>query len=1077
MKYRFLLFSIVAFLLTNFSLQAQIVISGVIDGPLSGGVPKAIELYVYEDIADLSIYGVGGANNGEGSDGQEFTFPAVSISTGNFIYIASESTGFTSFFGFAPDYTSSAASINGDDAIELFKDGTVIDIFGDINVDGTGTGWDYEDGWAYRNNSTGPDGNLFILSNWTYSGKNALDGETTNSSATNPFPIGSFNFGGPIEIPSPPVANSASNINYNSFASNWNSSSGATKYYLDVSELNDFSTFVSGYSNLDVGISTSYSVTGLNASTPYYYRVRAGNSEGISGNSNIINVTTTDVPSTTVYFKNPSASVLETEGNYNLDIAISNPDPLIATTADIVLTVGDNSDIDSYTTQKVTFPAGNSSDQIVALTITDDQVEEGNETLTFEIQSVNGGNGAVLGSPSQFNLTILESFSGDYYDPITPDASGAQLRFELHNLIKNHIEFPYTSSGTDVWDILMESDEDPSNSNNVILIYTGRSQDKDDNASNNSDGDAWNREHVWAKSRGDFGTDPAAGTDAHHLKPADASVNTDRSNKDFDDGGIQHSEAIECLYDGDSWEPRDDVKGDVARMLFYMDVRYEGERGDPELHLVDYTATSTGEPLIGKLSTLLEWHNEDPPDIFEMNRNDVIYGYQQNRNPFIDHPEWVDSIWGEGSQNSPQIVSVERNIKVPDSDQDLNITANVTDNGSIVSVTLKYQVNDGLEQSVVMSLSGSDLYTGTIPALYYEDADILNYYVIAEDDEGNLTYGYLSELFTGITPISSVHSYKSDGLLLNKGMYAKVRGTATVASGIFSQTSLDIYLQDATGGVNIYKGGGIISIIEGNQYTVCGIIDQYNGKTEIVPDEPAIDVVNEGSLELPIPIVLTIDQLLQNPEGYEGMLVKIEQTSKSSTSPAWPSGISENYLISDDGEINSLILRIDEDTDLDDNEEPSWPQDVVGIFSQYDTYSPYFHDYQIQPRKYTDISSSVGIQLTILLEGPYDSSNDVMFNSISNDVPLTSPYSEDPRSILEIPNDIVDWVMVELRETENGPVIHSKSALLHKDGRIVADDGVNGTIRLSADAGNYYIVVKHRNHLTIMSNIAVNLSN
>ena len=98
----------------------SLVISGVIDGPLSGGVPKAIELFVNEDIADLSIYGVGSANNGGGSDGEEVTLSG-SASAGDYIYIASEDIGFTDFFGFAPDFVSSAASINGDDAIELLK--------------------------------------------------------------------------------------------------------------------------------------------------------------------------------------------------------------------------------------------------------------------------------------------------------------------------------------------------------------------------------------------------------------------------------------------------------------------------------------------------------------------------------------------------------------------------------------------------------------------------------------------------------------------------------------------------------------------------------------------------------------------------------------------------------------------------------------------------------------------------------------------------------------------------------------------------------------------------------------------
>ena len=168
----------------------DLVISGVVDGPLTGGVPKAVELYVAGDIADLSLYGIGSANNGGGSDGEEFTLPGVSASAGDYIYIASEGTEFTNFFGFAPDYTSGAANINGDDAIELFLSGVVVDVFGDINVDGTGEPWEHLDGWAHRVPGTGQDGSTFVLANWTFSGPNALDGETTNATATTPFPIG-----------------------------------------------------------------------------------------------------------------------------------------------------------------------------------------------------------------------------------------------------------------------------------------------------------------------------------------------------------------------------------------------------------------------------------------------------------------------------------------------------------------------------------------------------------------------------------------------------------------------------------------------------------------------------------------------------------------------------------------------------------------------------------------------------------------------------------------------------------------------------------------------------------------------
>ena len=169
-----------------------IVISGVFDGPLSGGTPKAIEFYVSREISDIGNCGFGSANNGGGSDGEEFSFPSGTVAGGTYLYIATESAGFETFFGFAPDYISGAAAINGDDAIELFCDGAVVDIFGDINVDGSGQDWEYLDGWAYRNAGTGADGDTFAIANWSFSGKNAMDGETDNATAITPFPITTY---------------------------------------------------------------------------------------------------------------------------------------------------------------------------------------------------------------------------------------------------------------------------------------------------------------------------------------------------------------------------------------------------------------------------------------------------------------------------------------------------------------------------------------------------------------------------------------------------------------------------------------------------------------------------------------------------------------------------------------------------------------------------------------------------------------------------------------------------------------------------------------------------------------------
>ena len=170
----------------------SLVLSGIFDGPLSGGTPKGVELYVLADIPNLSVFGIGSANNGEGTDGQEFTFPVTSVSAGTFIYVSSESTLFNAFFGFAPDFTDKVMEINGDDAIELFENGSVIDTYGIIDVSGNGEVWDYTDGWAYRLNNTGPDGTTFVPANWDYSGIDQLEGGATNATSTSPFPEGSY---------------------------------------------------------------------------------------------------------------------------------------------------------------------------------------------------------------------------------------------------------------------------------------------------------------------------------------------------------------------------------------------------------------------------------------------------------------------------------------------------------------------------------------------------------------------------------------------------------------------------------------------------------------------------------------------------------------------------------------------------------------------------------------------------------------------------------------------------------------------------------------------------------------------
>jgi serine protease len=235
---------------------------------------------------------------------------------------------------------------------------------------------------------------------------------------------------------------------------------------------------------------------------------------------------------------------------------------------------------------------------------------------------------------------------GDYaFDTYYANASGktgAALKSSLNLIIRDHTRFTYDQ----VWDGLGYADEDPANTNNVILLYTGRSEPKTNRAGMSNSQDAWNREHVWAKSHGFPSSGQHAYTDFHHLRPADVSVNSSRGNKDFAMGGVALAEAPENKTDSDSFEPANMVKGDVARMVFYMDVRYEGgdNSGTPDL-TVAKGITGTGEALLGDLCTLLSWHIQDPVSDWERRRNNRIYEWQKNRNPFIDNPLWAEELY------------------------------------------------------------------------------------------------------------------------------------------------------------------------------------------------------------------------------------------------------------------------------------------------------------------------------------------------------------------------------------------------------------------------------------------------
>ncbi len=287
------------------------------------------------------------------------------------------------------------------------------------------------------------------------------------------------------------------------------------------------------------------------------------------------------------------------------------------------------------------------------------------------------------GTPSQGEAwntpgAVNRTNAVDYYASVS-NGDAATLRSTLHAAIDDHTRYPYSSAETDTWDILEQADEDPGNASNVLTIYKNSSEVKFGGGSG-----AYNREHTWPSSLGFPDQEDGQGpsypyTDCHHLRLANPTYNSDRGSRAFGTCNAACSERItdvnngqgggSGVYPGNSnwvtgadggtgtWEAWGHRKGDVARSILYMDLRYEGGNHvsgfpEPNLEITDDTGliqgsgtNTTGTAYMGRLAVVLAWHAADPPDADEMARNEVVYGYQGNRNPFVDHPEWVSCLY------------------------------------------------------------------------------------------------------------------------------------------------------------------------------------------------------------------------------------------------------------------------------------------------------------------------------------------------------------------------------------------------------------------------------------------------
>jgi endonuclease I len=295
------------------------------------------------------------------------------------------------------------------------------------------------------------------------------------------------------------------------------------------------------------------------------------------------------------------------------------------------------------------------------------------DTCTFTVVATQVTNDAAqtMSANEVVSFSVASNSSGNYYQNVNL-SSPAQLRCSLHQTIKGHAVFDYQ------WTVLEIADAAPpdvcaagQNSPNqyILDVYRNRCYAKPGQRSGATGPGFYNREHTWPKSLG-FGGDPSASkppsTDFHMLHLSASDYNSTRSNYPYGNcvsgcgneptdvnngtGGSSYGKSnhLGSNADGDTvYEVWDDMKGNMARAVMYMAIRYEGDphpNGTPEpnLELTNNLALVSGSnPYMGKLDTLLQWHAFDPVIDREHERNEVVYTYQNNRNPFVDHPEWA----------------------------------------------------------------------------------------------------------------------------------------------------------------------------------------------------------------------------------------------------------------------------------------------------------------------------------------------------------------------------------------------------------------------------------------------------
>ena len=459
-------------------------------------------------------------------------------------------------------------------------------------------------------------------------------------------------------------------------------------------------------------------------------------------------------------------------------------------------------------------------------------------------------------TPSANTSTINPSnptYTG-YYSTITSSvlANSTSLKSTLNQIVTaNTKKISYSDCTTALKTI------DSYDGDYVECIYTGERLGKDNSGSASGQ---WNKEHIWAKSHGFNDEKYNAYSDLHHLRVSEARINSLRSNSYFD---IVSNPTNTDDY-GNKWtstvfEPRDEVKGDIARMLLYMVVRYDDSTLDLELtndKALASEAETGKEGYIGILNTILKWNFEDPVDSRELYRNEQIYEVQGNRNPFIDHSELAYYLYKTECESTSISESYSLSHITPALKNDSAIAKVNAKINEIGEVTLESKNKIEAAKSLYNSLDD-------ISKSFVSEYDVLNqarfdYNVLYSKNNQDTTISTIMDLkdlsdTTGLLALNGIElSYSAPAVYNTKGIYAQKDGkNITLKANNLYQAITNIELSFTSNKVVSKAGVATITITDGTN-TATKVTDT------LVKNASYVSRIDVSSLDMSHELTITI---------------------------------------------------------------------------------------------------------------------------------------------------------------------------------------------------------------------------